>query len=92
MNKVIEGDYGSVTIDTEGNVVSFERGRTLQGYVYKNMDAFKPGGGVCYIPELSDIMYTYDDLLEICGDYDTALTVLDMVDWQYIESLYDEIT
>lgn len=91
MEKVIQGDYGSIKVDAEGNVISFERGATLQGFVYKNMSEFKPGGGVCYIPELSDTMYTYDNLIEICGDYDTALTVLDMVDWQHVESLHDEI-
>ena len=91
MEKVIQGDYGQITVDAEGNVINIERGGTSQGFVYKNMDAFKPGGGVCYIPELSDDTYTYADLLEICGDYDTALTVLDMLDWQHAETLYDEI-
>lgn len=89
-NKIIEGDYGSITVDAKGNVVSFERGATLQGFVYKNMNEFKSGGGVCYIPELSDTMYTYDDFMDICKDYDTAITVLDMVDWQHVETAYDE--
>ena len=91
MEKVIKGDYGQITVDAEGNVISIERGGTSQGFVYKNISEFKPGGGVCYIPELSDDTYTYADLLEICGDYDTALTVLDMLDWQHAETLYDEI-
>lgn len=89
-NKVIKGDYGSITVDKKGNVVSFERGATLQGFVYKNMNEFKPCGGVCYIPELSDTMYTYDDFMYICKDYDTAITVFDMVDWQHVETAYDE--
>jgi len=92
MEKVIKGDYGQITVDAEGNVINIEREVTSQGFVYKNMDEFKPGGGVCYIPELTDAMYTYADILEICGDYDTALTVLDMIDWQHVETLYEEIT
>ena len=90
-NKIIKGDYGSITVDAKGNVVSFERGATLQGFVYKNLDEFKQGGEVCYIPELSDTMYTYDDFMDICKDYDTAITVFDMVDWQHVETAYDEI-
>ena len=91
-NKIIKGDYGSIKVDDKGNVVSFERGATLQGFVYKNLDEFKPSGGVCYIPELSDTMYTYDDFMDICDkDYGAAITVFDVVDWQHVETAYDEM-
>lgn len=53
--------------------------------------AFKPGGGVCYVPELGDRKYTYEDFVEIAkGNIDYATLLFSRCTWQHPETLVDE--
>lgn len=70
---------------------TIEKGSSNQGLVYWNTWAFKSQNGVCYVPELSDTEYTYDDFLRISkGNTDIAEMLFKTVDWQSPETLYDE--
>lgn len=90
--KTIKGDYGSIKVDNNGDVVEINRERTSQGFVYKNEEAFLNKEGICYIAELSDEPYTYKDILEISeGNEDLATLVFDDIDWQHPESRYEEV-
>lgn len=68
-----------------------ERGQTNQGLVYKNPLAFRHKNGICYVSELSDDEYTYEDFLRISnGNEDIASILFETVDWQSPSTLYDE--
>lgn len=60
--KEIEVSYGSRTVDDNGNIVRYNSGPTDQGYVYKDVDAWKSGNGICYISEYG--MEEYENELE----------------------------
>lgn len=67
------------------------RGETEQGKVYKNYDAFESRVGICYIPELNDTAYTYDDILAECnGSEDITREIFYTLDWQSPSSLYND--
>lgn len=70
-------------------VVDIERGQTEQGYVYKNYDNYETGKGICYIPELTDDMFTKQDFVDNFGEH--ADIVFQMIDWQSPFSYYDEL-
>lgn len=68
-----------------------EKGQTNQGLVYKNPLAFRQKNGVCYVAELSDYGYTYEDFLNISnGNKDIANIIFEEVDWQSPSTLYHE--
>jgi len=68
----------------------FQKEFYQQGYIYKNYQNFSKKKGICYIPELSDTKYTYQDFLDICGgNKDMAEFVFETVDWQHPESFVD---
>lgn len=70
---------------------TIEKDYTDQGLVYKNQLAFITKKGTCYVPELSETEYTYDDFLEIAkGNHDIASQLFYSVDWQSPSTLYDE--
>ena len=74
---------------------TIERGQTAQGFVYKNSKAFyDKTDEVCYVPELRDEEYTYEDFMDIAkGDFNIAKYIFDRVDWQSPETLLsDEIS
>ena len=64
-----------------------------KGFIYKNVDNYISGEGVCYIPELFDTQYTKEDLIRLCiefgfeGDEDA---LFDDIDWQSPETLLEE--
>jgi len=64
-----------------------------QGKIYMNFSAFEnQTSEVCYIPELSDVQYTYSDFLKIAkGNKKLAEIIFEMVDWQHPEALFDEL-
>lgn len=46
---------------------------------------------VCYIPELSDSLYTRQDFLDMCnGQEDIADRIFEAVDWQHPETYLEE--
>ena len=69
-----------------------ERGRTEQGYVFKDEKAFlKCKNKVCYVPELHDMGYTRKNFLDLCGGRaDLAEELFFTVDWQSPESLLED--
>ena len=69
---------------------TIERGQSAQGEVYWNLNAFKNKKGVCYVPELHDTKYTYNDFMAITNAEDVAEELFNCVDWQSPESLFDE--
>ena len=80
---------GELELDAEGNIVKLERHWFQQGYIYKNPNAyFDDKSAVCYVPELSDSLYTGAGLLGYVqwttGNLQT--TYLDAVDWQNPET------
>lgn len=82
-------DYIIGEILENGEIV---KGLSEQGEVYKNSKAFyKKLNEVCYIPELSDDGYTYEDFLNLAnGSEEVASMLFDTVDWQSPETLLDE--
>lgn len=83
---------GECEVDENGEVVKLEREWFRQGYIYKNPDAYhNDKSAVCYVPELSDSLYTGQDFLDMCnGQPEIADQVFDAVDWQHPESYLDE--
>lgn len=77
------------SIDKNGEVI---REFWRQGEIYKNDEAFINKVGVCYVPELSDYNYTYEDFLNIAkGNIKITNVLFEMVDWQSPETLYDDL-
>lgn len=84
------GSYTPPDKDGEGEQI--ERGWYRQGMIFKDEEAFfnRPDD-VCYIPELSDTVYTRNDILRECnGQEDIAEEVFQTVDWQHISSLLED--
>jgi hypothetical protein len=69
-----------------------ERQETYNGYCYKDINAFNNKKGVCYIAELSDQEYTYQDFLSMCnGNEKLARNIFEDIDWQHPETRLDEL-
>lgn len=83
---------GELAIDEDGEISDLVRGYFRQGMVFKDEDAYlhhkdKP----CYVPELSDSIYTGEDFLGICnGQQDFADELFEEVDWQHPETLKED--
>jgi hypothetical protein len=83
---------GSYTEPTGDAPAIIEREYYGQGDIFKDEEAFlnhydKP----CYIPELSDNVYTKQDFINMCGGReDLAEICFDIVDWQHPESWVEE--
>lgn len=84
---------GKLELDENRNIVKLDREWLVQGYVYKNPNAyFNEPEAVCYVPELSDSLYTRQDFLDMCnGQEDVADHVFNAVDWQHPESYLEEL-
>lgn len=68
-----------------------EKGQSAQGLIYKNSEAFNNKKDVCYVPELNNTKYTYDDFISIAnGNEDIAKELFNCVDWQSPETLMEE--
>ena len=83
---------GKCEVDENGEIIKLEREYFRQGYIYKNPNAYhNDKSAVCYVPELSDSLYTGQDFLDMCnGQPEIADHVFDAVDWQHPESYLDE--
>lgn len=70
-----------------------KRGRSGQGFIYKNEENYrKHTTRPCYAPELSDDIYTRENFLAICNNQPEIADILfEMVDWQHPETLFDEL-
>lgn len=68
-----------------------EKSCSGQGVIFKSWDAYENGNAPCYVPELSDKVYTRKDFLELCnGQPEIADEVFNAVDWQHPETYLDE--
>lgn len=71
----------------------FDRGWFRQGWVFKDEQAFLfHPSQPCYAPELSDKLYTADDILRLCNNQqEIAKQCFYSVDWQAPETWLDEM-
>jgi hypothetical protein len=63
-----------------------------QGDIFKDEEAFlsRPDDP-CYVPELTDRVYTRNDILKICkGNEELATDLFNELDWQHPESLLED--
>ena len=63
-----------------------------QGMIFKDEDAYlNRKDEPCYVPELSDAVYTGYDILDICnGQQIFADELFEKLDWQHPETLVDD--
>lgn len=84
---------GTYRIDEDGNIVELKRECYGQGWIFKDKDAFENNPDApCYVPELSDMVYTRNDFLGMCnGQEEIAERVFESIDWQHPETYLDEL-
>lgn len=83
---------GECVVDREGLILTLRRQYYRQGWIFKDWEAFyyEPGKP-CYVPELSETVYTREDFLNLCkGQKDMAEDVFEAVDWQHPDVYLDE--
>lgn len=86
------GEY--VPADEErGTPEEIRRDYYRQGWIFKDEEAYlneEHPDRICYIPELSDSLYSRQDFLDMCnGQPEIADWVFEAVDWQHPESYLD---
>lgn len=86
---------GYVPADEENSTPEvIDRDYYRQGWIFKDEEAYcdkEHPERVCYIPELSDSLYTRQNFLDMCnGQPEIADLVFEMVDWQHPETYLDE--
>lgn len=81
---------GKLVLNENGEILELKREFYRQGYIYKNWDSFNDKRGVCYVPETSDTLYTYQDFLDIAGNEEQAKELFSCVDWQHPEVLMED--
>ena len=84
---------GICKLNPDGSLRELERGWYEQGYIFKDWDAFQNRpDDPCYVPELSDSVYTRNSIVELCdGQEVIAEIIFDNIDWQHPESYFDEL-
>jgi len=79
------------TIEKTGKNITVHRAPYNQGFIYKSWEAFYKGKGICYVPELSDSLYTKQDFMDLCnGQEEIAQRIFEDVDWQHPETYIEE--
>lgn len=88
----MQKDIGSCEINADGKIIKLEREYYGQGMIFKSWSAYKDRPTEpCYVPELSDSVYTARDFLEICNNQkEFADELFDGCDWQHPESLQED--
>jgi hypothetical protein len=83
------GQYTPATDETEAVI---DREFYGQGYIFKDEEAYDTGLDIpCYIPELSDAVYTRQSFLDMMdGQEALARNLFERVDWQHPETLLEE--
>lgn len=80
------------SIEEVGGERTIHREWYEQGFIFKDEEAYrfhkdKP----CYVPELSDQIYTGNDFLKLCnGQGEFADELFEYVDWEHPESAIDD--
>ena len=83
---------GQITKDPKTGKTRIERDWYRQGWVVKDEEAFllhpdQP----CYVPELSDTVYTGDEIRRLCNHQEElARACFDLLDWQCPETFIEE--
>ena len=83
---------GICKVDRNGSIIELQREFFGQGWIFKDWKAFhecpnKP----CYVPELSDTVYTRDDFMSLCNKQEEiAEKLFYEVDWQSPSALMYE--
>ena len=83
---------GKYTAPQDGRPAVIQREFYGQGYIFKDEAAFlSHPDQVCYVPELSDMAYTHNDLLALCdGQEKLAQCCFDCLNWQSPTTWVDE--
>lgn len=84
---------GNCKVDNNGKIILLERDMSAQGMIFKDEDAFRERPtDPCYVPELTDTIYTKEDILNICNNQEeVAERVFREIDWQHPEAYLDEL-
>lgn len=81
---------GSIRKEKDGNYTIL-REYFRQGMIVKDEEAYRfHKDQPCYVPELSDSVYTGNDFLKMCGDQILADKLFEEVDWQHPESTLED--
>lgn len=80
------------SIEEKGGEYSISREYYRQGMIFKDEDAYRNRKDEpCYVPELSDSVYTGNDILNICnGQQEFADELFEGLDWQHPETLIED--
>lgn len=82
---------GVLLTDDDGYYIKVIRDSSEQGNVFKDPIAYRNKKAICYIPELSDDAYTYEDFLALAdGSTEVADYLFETVDWQSPSTLFNE--
>ncbi len=83
---------GSYTPETEETEAIIDRDYYRQGGIFKDEEAYlHHPQQVCYVPELSDTVYTRQAFLDLCnGQAEFADECFYAVDWQHPETWVEE--
>lgn len=83
---------GKCIVDTDGEIIELEREFYGQGMIFKDEYTFyHEEKSPCYVPELSDTVYTREDFLRMCNNQeDIADVIFKAVNWQHPETYLDE--
>lgn len=78
--------------DRHGRITKLKREFWGQGWIFKNWNAFeKHRDSPCYVPELSDTVYTGNDFMVLCDrQEEIAARLFCEVDWQSPAALMHE--
>lgn len=76
----------------DGENLKIEKSFWRQGRIFKSWDAYyNREKEPCYVPELSDSVYTSEDFFRICNEQrEFADELFEAVDWQHPESLLED--
>ena len=80
---------GKCRVDDNGKIMELEREYFRQGMVFKDFEAYyNRTNDPCYVPELSDAVYTADSFLDMSnGQKEMADEFFEACDRQHPESL-----
>ncbi len=83
---------GICEVDENKMILRLDRDWLGQGWGFKDEDAFEyRPKAPCYVPELSDKVYTREDFINLCDNQsEIAKIIFHLIDWQSPETLLDE--
>lgn len=83
---------GICNVDRNGSITELQREFFGQGWIFKDWKAFRENQNVpCYVPELSDTVYTREDFMFLCDNQEEiAEKLFYEVDWQSPSTLMYE--